>query len=43
MLPIKNGMEVCKTLRTSNIQTLIIMLTAKDGIEDKIKGSRYWS
>ena len=38
MLPIKNGMEVCKTLRTSNIQTPIIMLTAKDGIEDKIKG-----
>lgn len=38
MLPIKNGMEVCKTLRTSNIQTSIIMLTAKDGIEDKIKG-----
>jgi DNA-binding response OmpR family regulator len=25
MLPIKNGMEVCKTLRTSNIQTPIIM------------------
>lgn len=38
MLPIKDGMEVCKTLRASNIQTPIIMLTAKDGIEDKIKG-----
>ena len=38
MLPIKDGMEVCKTLRNNNIQTPIIMLTAKDSIEDKIKG-----
>jgi two-component system, OmpR family, copper resistance phosphate regulon response regulator CusR len=38
MLPVKNGMEVCKSLRDSNNQTPIIMLTAKDSIEDKIKG-----
>jgi two-component system, OmpR family, copper resistance phosphate regulon response regulator CusR len=38
MLPIKDGFEVCKSLRQSNIQTPIIMLTAKDSIEDKIKG-----
>jgi two-component system, OmpR family, copper resistance phosphate regulon response regulator CusR len=38
MLPIKNGIEVCKSLRDSNNQTPIIMLTAKDSIEDKIKG-----
>ncbi len=38
MLPIKDGMEVCKALRTENNQTPIIMLTAKDSIEDKIKG-----
>lgn len=38
MLPIKDGMQVCKTLRASNNQTPIIMLTAKDSIEDKIKG-----
>ncbi|GGD44548.1 DNA-binding response regulator [Malaciobacter pacificus] len=38
MLPIKDGIEVCKSLRASNIQTPIIMLTAKDSIEDKIKG-----
>ena len=38
MLPIKDGIEVCKILRNSNIQTPIIMLTAKDSIEDKIKG-----
>ena len=38
MLPIKDGMEVCKALRNENNQTPIIMLTAKDSIEDKIKG-----
>lgn len=38
MLPVKNGMEVCKSLRAQNNQTPIIMLTAKDSIEDKIKG-----
>ena len=38
MLPIKDGFEVCKNIRASNITTPIIMLTAKDSIEDKIKG-----
>ncbi|AXX93698.1 DNA-binding response regulator [Malaciobacter molluscorum LMG 25693] len=38
MIPVKDGIEVCKTLRKSNINTPIIMLTAKDSIEDKIKG-----
>lgn len=38
MLPIKDGTEVCKILRESDIKTPIIMLTAKDSIEDKIKG-----
>lgn len=38
MLPIKDGIEVCKTLRADGINTPIIMLTAKDSIEDKIKG-----
>lgn len=38
MIPIKDGIEVCKTLRDSDVQTPIIMLTAKDSIEDKIKG-----
>ena len=37
-LPLKDGIEVCKSLRDSNNQTPIIMLTAKDSIEDKIKG-----
>ncbi|RXJ58144.1 response regulator transcription factor [Candidatus Marinarcus aquaticus] len=38
MLPIKDGIEVCRTLRTNKIFTPIIMLTAKDTTEDKIKG-----
>lgn len=38
MLPIKDGFEICKNIRASNITTPIIMLTAKDSIEDKIKG-----
>lgn len=37
-LPLKDGIEVCKRIRASNNQTPIIMLTAKDSIEDKIKG-----
>ncbi len=38
MLPKKDGIEVCKEIRRKNIITPIIMLTAKDTIEDKIKG-----
>lgn len=38
MIPLKDGIEVCKELRASDIQTPIIMLTAKDSIEDKVKG-----
>ena len=37
-LPLKDGIEVCKSIRASNNQTPIIMLTAKYSIEDKIKG-----
>lgn len=38
MLPLINGIEVCKKLRLSNINIPIIMLTAKDSVEDTIKG-----
>jgi len=38
MLPQKNGVEICRKLRKLNISTPIIMLTAKDTTEDKIKG-----
>lgn len=38
MLPNMNGYEVLQNLRDQNITTPVIMLTAKGGIEDKIKG-----
>ncbi len=38
MLPKKDGMSVCKSLRASGINTPILMLTAIGEIEDKIEG-----
>lgn len=38
MLPGMDGISVCKNLRDDNIYTPILMLTAKDAIEDKIHG-----
>ncbi|MBD7909322.1 response regulator transcription factor [Sporosarcina gallistercoris] len=40
MLPYMNGYEVLKRLRESKIQTPVIILTAKDGIDDKLHGFR---
>jgi DNA-binding response OmpR family regulator len=36
MIPIKNGIEVCKILRNNNIQVPIIMLTALDDVDKKV-------
>ena len=38
MLPNKDGLEILETLREKGITTPIIMLTAKDEIDDKVKG-----
>jgi DNA-binding response OmpR family regulator len=38
MLPKMDGMEICKNAREKKIDTPIIMLTAKDGIDDMISG-----
>ena len=38
MLPKKDGMEVLKALRTQGLSTPILMLTAKDTLEDKVRG-----
>lgn len=38
MLPKKDGVDVCKELRSQNINTPIIMLTAKGELDDKIEG-----
>ncbi len=37
-LPGKNGLEICKTFRSYNSHTPVIMLTAFDDLEDKIQG-----
>jgi two-component system, OmpR family, copper resistance phosphate regulon response regulator CusR len=38
MLPRKDGLQVCRDLRTKKINTPILMLTAKDTIDDRISG-----
>ncbi len=38
MLPGKDGMMVCREIRKAGIVTPIMMLTARDSTEDKIKG-----
>jgi len=38
MLPNKNGIEILKNIRANAIKTPIIMLTAKDEIDDKVEG-----
>ncbi|MCD6193497.1 MAG: response regulator transcription factor [Candidatus Aminicenantes bacterium] len=38
MLPRKDGFTVCRELRAKGIFTPILMLTAKDALEDKVKG-----
>jgi DNA-binding response OmpR family regulator len=37
-LPEKSGMEICRSLRKQKNQTPIIMVTARTGIEDRVKG-----
>ena len=38
MLPFKSGIDILKSLREKNITIPILMLTAKDQLEDKING-----
>lgn len=38
ILPGENGIEVCRQLRENEIKTPILMLTAKDSVEDKVTG-----
>lgn len=38
LLPRKSGLVVCSELRQSNVLTPILMLTAKDSVEDKVIG-----
>ncbi len=38
MLPLMDGLEVCKQLRLKNNETPVLMLTAKSEISDKVTG-----
>ena len=38
MLPDMDGFDICAKIRKSKIQTPVLMLTARNSIEDKIKG-----
>jgi DNA-binding response OmpR family regulator len=38
MLPKKDGLEVCRSLRQKRVNTPIIILTARDTVEDRILG-----
>jgi DNA-binding response OmpR family regulator len=38
MLPPPDGIEVCKTLRRRGLQTPILMLTARDTVDDRVVG-----
>lgn len=38
MLPKKSGVDIIKSIRAKKIKTPVIMLTAKDSIDDKVSG-----
>jgi len=38
ILPVKDGIQVCQELRRGGINTPILMLTARDTVEDKVLG-----
>jgi DNA-binding response OmpR family regulator len=38
MLPKRDGIEVCRSLRDQRVTTPILMLTARDGLDDRVLG-----
>lgn len=38
LLPVKDGLEVCHTLRKRGCTTPILMLTARDTVDDRVRG-----
>lgn len=38
LLPRKDGVEVCRALRRLQIKTPILLLTARDAVEDRVRG-----
>jgi two-component system, OmpR family, copper resistance phosphate regulon response regulator CusR len=38
MLPRKDGLEVCREMRSSGLSTPVLMLTARDAVDDRVTG-----
>src|SRR3990172_12686367 len=38
MLPVRDGIEVCLELRRRGVRTPVLMLTARDAVEDRVRG-----
>lgn len=38
MLPKKNGLDVLKSLKEAHVEAPVILLTARDSVEDRVKG-----
>src|SRR5207249_10527187 len=38
MLPLVDGIQVCRTLRAQGLRTPTLMLTARDAVEDRVRG-----
>src|SRR5690349_16035240 len=38
LLPVKNGLDVCRELRSKGLATPVLMLTARDAVDDRIAG-----
>ena len=38
LLPVRSGVEVCRHLRERGVRTPILMLTALDSVEDRVRG-----
>jgi len=38
MLPLKDGFQVCKQMRSQGLKQPVLMLTARDGVDDRVTG-----
>jgi len=38
MLPVRDGIDVCRSLRRRGVRTPVLMLTARDAVEDRVLG-----
>lgn len=38
MIPEPDGIDVCRQLRAKNVWTPVLLLTARDGVDDRVKG-----